>query len=169
MVLLKDFTTEGFTFFTNYSSRKGQELESNPQAALLFYWDRMSRQVRIEGRVKRIEREKSVEYFSMRPFGSRVSAYISDQSKVIPSRQHLIDLQCETMEKFNSDQHVPAPDNWGGYVLVPDEIEFWQGNDIRLHDRLRFRRLRDVESVVESGSDLVVVGENGWVIERLAP
>ena len=166
MVLLKDYTEKGFTFFTNYSSRKGQELEQNPQASLCFYWDVMSRQVRVDGRVVKIDRDLSVEYFGKRPFNSRISALVSEQSKVVACRQELSDAQKQAAEKYENDQNgVPTPENWGGYLLIPDEVEFWRGNDIRLHDRLRFRRLRDGEQVGETG----VLGENGWVIERLAP
>ncbi|CAF1018827.1 unnamed protein product [Brachionus calyciflorus] len=165
MVLLKDFTDAGFSFFTNYASRKGEELAQNPQASLCFYWDVMSRQIRIDGKVVKIEREKSHEYFSKRPLKSRISAYISDQSKVIKDKQYLIDLQQQAMREFEPTQTVPTPENWGGYLLLPEEIEFWQGNDIRLHDRLRFRKLKEGEQLGE----FAIQAENGWIIERLVP
>jgi pyridoxamine 5'-phosphate oxidase len=127
MVLLKDYTDDGFTFFTNYTSKKGQDLEANPNCSLLFYWDVMSRQIRIDGTVTKVSREKSIQYFSKRPLNSRISAYISDQSKVIKDKQYLIDLQQKATKEFSADNNVPCPENWGGYLVVPHEIEFWQG------------------------------------------
>lgn len=167
MVLLKNFDDKGFTFFTNYNGRKAQELEANPQASLLFYWDVMSRQVRIDGKVRRVSREESDAYFSKRPFNSRVSAYISDQSKVVPNKEYLLQLREKAIEEFGPEQKIPCPDFWGGYLIEPEEFEFWQGNDIRLHDRLRFRRLQEGEKIEENSS--AILGEKGWVIERLAP
>jgi pyridoxamine 5'-phosphate oxidase len=166
MVLLKDFSDKGFSFFTNYSSKKGQELDANPQASICFYWDVMSRQIRIDGRVAKISREESIEYFGKRPLKSRVSALISDQSKVIKNKDVLIEMQKEAMEKYEPGNDCPTPDNWGGYLLIPEEFEFWQGNDIRLHDRLRFRKPQENEKLNE---EMYTPGENGWIIERLAP
>lgn len=163
MVLLKDFSDKGFTFFTNYTSKKGKELEKNPQCSLLFYWDIMSRQIRMDGRAVKIDRDTSIEYFSKRPLKSRVSALISDQSKVIPNRKVLVDAQQEATKKYEGDGIVPCPENWGGYLFVPDVFEFWQGNDIRLHDRLVFSRKTVTDDKTQTE------GENGWVIERLAP
>ena len=118
MVLLKDFSDAGFTFFTNYQSKKGKELEANPQASICFYWDVMSRQIRIEGKVSKIEREKSVEYFSKRPLNSRVSAFISEQSKVIKDRQVLIDSQKEAVRKYQDDNSVPCPEEWVSFIFL---------------------------------------------------
>ena len=109
MVLLKDFSDAGFTFFTNYASKKGRELAENPRASLCFYWDVMSRQVRIDGRVAKIDRAQSIEYFSKRPLKSRISALISDQSQVIPDKQYLIDLQQEAKAKYEESNQVPTP------------------------------------------------------------
>lgn len=166
MVLLKDFDDKGFVFFTNYTSRKGQELTENPQASLCFYWDIISRQIRIDGKVTKISREESESYFNKRPLNSRVSAFISDQSKVIKDKEYLIGLQQEAVGKYKENNNVPTPENWGGYLLIPEDIEFWQGNDIRLHDRLRFRKNQENEDL---NSENITVGENGWIIERLAP
>jgi pyridoxamine 5'-phosphate oxidase len=143
MVLLKDFSSDGFTFFTNYTSRKGQELAENPHASICFYWDVMSRQIRIDGTVSKVPREKSVEYFSKRPLNSRISAFISDQSKVIKDKQVLFDLQQDALKKYQADNNVPCPENWGGYVLVPNEIEFWQGIHNYSFILFKFRRYHE--------------------------
>jgi pyridoxamine 5'-phosphate oxidase len=150
MVLLKGFDEQGFIFYTNYSSRKGRQLESNPHAALAFYWKEFERQVRIEGIVKKVAEQESDNYFSSRPGPSQVSAIISPQSEIIPNRQFLIDLQ-ERFLQSNADHHS-RPQHWGGYRLKPNMIEFWQGRPGRLHDRIRYR-----------------LSNSNWVIERLAP
>jgi pyridoxamine-phosphate oxidase len=165
MVLLKDFNYNGFTFFTNYDSRKGHDLKENPYAAMLFYWDALSRQVRIEGKVEKISSEESKSYFSKRPRNSQLSAAISDQSKVITNREELVAKRAKFNSK-NVDAQIEMPSNWGGYILIPDQFEFWQGNNIRLHDRLRFRRISHNENI---NSPSITAGENGWVIERLEP
>jgi pyridoxamine 5'-phosphate oxidase len=151
-VLLRGCDERGFTFFTNYLSRKGRELEANPQAALVFHWQPLERQVRVEGSVERVSDEESDAYFQSRPTGSRLGAWASPQSEVIPGRE-VLDTRCRELEVRYSDGQIPRPENWGGYRLIPKSFEFWQGRPNRLHDRLRFRRS----------------GDGAWLIERLAP
>jgi len=150
VVLLKEFGKHGFVFYTNYESRKGRELEANPYAAMLFYWPGLERQVRIEGKVKRVSREVSEAYFDSRPEGSKLSAIISPQSRTIPSRGMLESLAGDYLR---SGQPLKMPDSWGGYALQPDRFEFWQGRKNRLHDRL-------VYELDEQGV---------WKLSRLAP
>ena len=151
IVLLKSFDEGGFVFYTNYNSRKGIELEENARACLLFYWPALWRQVRIEGTVERVSAEESDQYFQSRPLGSKIGAWASDQSTKIENRAALE----KRFEKFNSQfgDNVPRPPHWGGYRVKPSLIEFWQGQENRLHDRLRY----------------ALSDDGGWVIERLAP
>jgi pyridoxamine 5'-phosphate oxidase len=151
IVLLRAYDERGFAFFTNYESRKGRELNSNPHAALVFHWHELERQVRIEGQVDRVSPEESDAYFQSRPALSRLSARASRQSEVITSRQAL-EASCKAIEERYPDGQIPRPEFWGGYRVIPESVEFWQGRPSRLHDRLRFRR--------EHGA---------WVIERLSP
>ena len=151
IVLLKSFDDRGFVFFTNYESRKGKELAENPRACLLFYWSQLWRQVRIDGVVEKISAAESEEYFQSRPLGSKLGAWASNQSEVVASRETLEARFAEMQKRFGED--VPRPEHWGGYCLKPDSIEFWQGRENRLHDRLRYS----------------LGGDGGWVIERLAP
>lgn len=151
MVLLKGFDAHGFVFFTNYKSRKGRELGINARASLLFYWGTLERQVRIEGRIAKVSRRESEGYFRTRPRGSQLSAWASPQSEVLADRAD-IELRYATAAEKYPDE-VQRPPYWGGYRLVPAAIEFWQGREDRLHDRLRYRRARD----------------GRWRIERLAP
>ena len=148
MLLLKGVDERGFSFFTGYDSRKGQELEANPRGALVFYWQPLGRQVRIEGTVRRLPAEESDAYWATRPPRSRAAAAASHQSEVIEDRDGL-DAE---FERLLPGDEVPRPERWGGYVLEPDTIELWQHRDDRLHDRYRFTRARE-----------------GWRVERLAP
>ena len=150
MVLVKGYDEHGFLFHSNYESRKGRELDVNPRAALLFYWHPLGRQVRVEGTVERVARDESERYFRTRPPRARVAAAASRQSAVIASRDELEARFDELLAEHGED--VPLPNDWGGYRLVPETIEFWQHRDDRLHDRLRYRRER-----------------GAWALERLAP
>ena len=151
MVLLKEFDERGFVFYTNYDSRKSRELEENPVAALLFYWASLDRQIRISGKVQRITHAESEAYFRTRPLDSRLGAWASDQSAVIPDRSVLENRMKSLAAKYENKE-IPLPPNWGGYRLAPDSFEFWQSRLSRLHDRLRYRML-----------------DGKWIIERLAP
>lgn len=137
IVLLKGFDGEGFRFFTNYNSRKGRELENNPHASLCFFWPELERQVRIEGQVSKLSREESEEYFSSRPRLSRLGAWASNQSAELASREELEQNFKEVREKFDN-QPIPTPDYWGGFLLIPSAIEFWQGREGRMHDRILY-------------------------------
>ncbi|MBV9574183.1 MAG: pyridoxamine 5'-phosphate oxidase, partial [Acidobacteriales bacterium] len=153
IVLLKELSPDGFVFYTNYTSRKGAEIEANPHVALTFYWAELERQVRVEGQVAKVSREKSEAYFRGRPKGSRLGALASHQSEVLPSRKPLEAKLEELQWKYADIKDVPVPDWWGGYCVRPEAVEFWQGRENRLHDRLLYRR----------------TNENNWVIERLSP
>jgi pyridoxamine 5'-phosphate oxidase len=152
VVLLKGYGQEGFVFFTNYQSAKGRQLDAHPYACLVFYWKELERQVRIEGRVSRISEKESDHYFSSRPEGSKIGAWASPQSQVIPDRHFLERLASDAGHRFEG-RFVERPRHWGGYCVVPDRVEFWQGRASRLHDRIRY-------SHDETGL---------WKIERLAP
>ena len=151
-VLLKEFDERGFTFFTNYNSRKSTQMHDNPRAALLFWWPPLERQVRIEGAVVRTTEEESDIYFATRPRGSQLGAWASEQSKVIAGRGDL-DARFEELSKCYREGAIPRPPHWGGYRVIPILFEFWQGRPDRLHDRFCYR-LREA---------------NDWVIERLSP
>ncbi len=142
MVLLKGFDQKGFVFYTNYRSRKARELEENPRAALVFHWAALQRQVRIEGTVIKVSKEESEAYFRSRPRGSRIGAWASRQSSELADRGELEQREKFYREKF-SGQEIPLPEFWGGYRLMPERIEFWQGRINRLHDRIDFRRQND--------------------------
>ena len=137
IVLLRDFSDRGFSFFTSYSSRKGEELEQNNHAAMTFFWNELYRQVRIGGKVYRLPAEESDAYFMSRPRQSQISALVSQQSRELDNRAMLERMAAEAEEKYR-DRPVPRPENWGGYYLAPDYVEFWQGREHRLHDRLRY-------------------------------
>ena len=150
-VLLKGVDARGFAFYTDYRSRKGAELDANPRAALAFWWGELERQVRVAGRVERVSREESAAYYATRPLGSRLGAWTSRQSSVIPDRGWLERELAEAERRFAGGE-PPLPEHWGGYRVVPDELELWQGRPSRLHDRVRYRR-----------------SESGGVVERLSP
>jgi len=151
MVLLKGADERGFVFFTGYVSRKAAELDANPRAALLFHWDALGRQVRIEGRVARVAGQESDAYFATRPRGAQLAAEASQQSSVLRDRAEIDDRVAE-LAREHEGSSVRRPDHWGGYRLVPETYEFWQHRDDRLHDRLRYRR-----------------ANGAWVVERLSP
>jgi pyridoxamine 5'-phosphate oxidase len=153
VVLLRGFDARGFCFYTNYGSHKGRELTANPHAALTFHWPDLERQIRIEGRVERTTAAESDEYFRTRPSTSRIGAWSSPQSEVISDRGSLEALFARFRADHPDDSAIPRPPNWGGFRVVPERIEFWQGRPSRLHDRLRFRRDAD----------------GAWILERLAP
>lgn len=151
VVLLKGCDERGFLFFSHYTGRKGRELSENPRAALVFYWPALDRQVRVEGTVERSAPEDSDAYFRSRPLGSRLSAFVSRQSETVANREELERAVQEAAQRFG--EAVPRPDSWGGFRVVPEEIELWQGRESRLHDRFRYRRQP----------------EGGWTIDRLSP
>jgi pyridoxamine 5'-phosphate oxidase len=151
IILLKGLDERGFIFFTNYDSRKGREIAENPKASLVFYWQQLERQICIAGSIKKISREESEKYFKSRPRGSQLAAWASNQSDVVADRAALKAKWSEMEKKFPND--VPLPPNWGGYVLKPERIEFWQGRASRLHDRFCYTRQKN----------------NFWKLERLAP
>ena len=141
VVLLKEFNESGFTFFTNYLSRKGREISENPNATLLFWWREFERQVRIEGKIEKISRKDSEEYFNLRPLKSRYGALASNQSAVVESRK-VLEKRFLTLEK-QFGENPPTPENWGGYKLTPSKFEFWQGRRDRLHDRICYEKIKE--------------------------
>ena len=152
IVLLKSFSADGFVFFTNYNSQKGIELQENPFASLVFFWKELERQVRISGRVEKVSAAESDAYFHSRPEGSRIGAWASPQSSVIASRE-VIETNITMIEQQFTEGEISRPPHWGGYVVIPEVIEFWQGRPSRLHDRIQYSKMA-------AGS---------WKVERLAP
>lgn len=151
IVLLKGFDENGFSFYTNYLSQKGKEMKKNPQACLVFFWAELERQVRIEGKVEKLDKEASEKYFHSRPKGSQIGAIVSPQSQIIPNR-NILETKVEELNVIYQDKTIPKPAHWGGYIVKPTSIEFWQGRTSRLHDRIKY--------------DLI----NGkWQTTRLAP
>jgi len=151
IVLLKGFNQEGFTFYTNYNSHKGKELTENPFAALVFFWAELERQVRIEGSVTKIDPQISDQYFHSRPVGSQIGAIASPQSSIIESRD-LLEVKVNQLTAELQDKEIPRPEHWGGYIVKPTTIEFWQGRASRLHDRINYHLV-----------------DGNWMINRLAP
>jgi pyridoxamine 5'-phosphate oxidase len=152
MVLLRGFDERGLVFYTNHESRKGAELAANPQAALVLYWQQVDRQVRVEGAVERVPEEESRAYFRTRPHGSRLAAWASPQSRPLTGRAELTARYAEIESRFAGAEDVPLPPFWGGYRVVADAVEFWQGGEHRLHDRIRYER-----------------GAGAWTRTRLGP
>jgi pyridoxamine 5'-phosphate oxidase len=153
IVLLRGYDERGFCFFSNYSSQKGRELAANPHAAVTFHWVELERQVRISGRVERVTAAESDDYFQSRPSQSQIGAWSSPQSNVIPSRDTLEQFFNEYQERYSDETAIPRPEHWGGYRVIPERIEFWQGRPNRLHDRLQFSR----------------IDQGPWALDRLAP
>jgi len=151
ILLLKGFDENGFVFFTNYASRKGKEMAENPQASMVFFWPELERQVRIDGLITKVTEEASTAYFHSRPKGSQIGATASPQSSVIPNRE-LLENRVQELTAVYANQEIPKPGHWGGYLLEPTQIEFWQGRPSRLHDRITYTNI--------NGS---------WAITRLAP
>lgn len=154
IVLLKEFNEQGLVFFTNYTSNKGQQLAAHPYACLVFSWLELQRQVKVEGKVEKITPEASTAYFQSRPRGSQIGAWASPQSSIIESREVLERRQEELEAKFAGQEVIPRPAYWGGFIVIPDLIEFWQGRPSRLHDRVQYSRQEKA---------------GNWKIERLAP
>ena len=152
VLLLKGYDEHGFTFFTNYSSQKGEDLEVNPLAAMTIFWKTLHKQIRVEGRVERIDREASVAYFQSRPRDSQLGAWASSQSQLLSGPEVLKAAFEEVKVRFEGEEVIPCPEDWGGYLLVPNAIEFWQGRPNRLHDRFRYERR-----------------EGQWFVDRLWP
>jgi pyridoxamine 5'-phosphate oxidase len=152
IVLLKGFDEKGFVFYTNYESAKGKELAINPNACLVFFWKELERQVRICGTVEKLSAEMSDAYFNSRPLGSRIGALVSNQSSVIENRS-ILEQKTEQLTKLAETEPITRPNHWGGYLVIPGSIEFWQGRANRLHDRLKYTKQE----------------QNTWRIERLAP
>lgn len=152
IVLLKFYAEDGFTFYTNYNSSKARQLEKHPYASMTFHWRSQERQVRIKGKVSKVDPLISDEYFKERPLGSRIGAWASPQSQEIPNREFLDERVSEIKDRFSENENIPRPDFWGGYLLSPTRLEFWQGRPSRLHDRIVY--------------DLV---DGQWQIRRLAP
>lgn len=152
MVLLKDYDERGFVFFSNYESHKGQQLEENPWGAIVFWWAELERQVRIEGPVEKTSPPESDIYFHSRPQGSQLGAWVSNQSQVIDSRE-VLEQRLQQLKQEYENKEIPRPPHWGGFRVIPTEIEFWQGRPSRLHDRLLYRRRDD----------------GSWRIQRLSP
>lgn len=152
VVLLKAIENGGFSFYTNYESAKAKEIDSNPHVSMTFLWLELERQVRINGAAAKLPRDISQAYFQSRPRESQIGAWVSPQSRVIPDRKYIEDKMANLIREFEGMEKIPLPENWGGYLIIPHEIEFWQGRPNRLHDRIRYSR-----------------SETEWKIERLAP
>lgn len=154
VVLLKDLNAQGFSFYTNYKSKKSSDIEQHPVASLLFFWPELERQVRISGSIEKLSPEAADAYFSERPYESKVGAHASIQSAVVESREKLEAAFSKALAEFSATKEVPRPAHWGGYIVVPQRMEFWQGRSSRLHDRFRYRKDTQTQQ---------------WTIERLMP
>lgn len=165
MVLLKGFGDDGFRFFTHYSSQKGRNIEENSKVAMLFYWDSFNRQVRVEGKAQKLPEQLGIDYFKRRPQSSQIGAAISDQSSLIESRELLM-KKYEDLKDELGEKSPEKPKTWGGYLVVPERFEFWQGNTNRVHDRIMFRRANEADQV---DGKLTKLAENGWLMERMLP
>ncbi|CAF1204162.1 unnamed protein product [Rotaria sp. Silwood1] len=166
-LLMKDFDENGFKFYTNYDSRKGKELEENPFASMCFYWPSMSRSIRIDGRVEKLSDVESTEYFNSRPIDSQISACISKQSQPVPNRQYLLD---QRQKYIDNSLHVQKPERWGGFLVIPHTVEFYQGQTNRLSDRIQFRRISsESDKNISIDSNVTHQGTHGWIYERLSP
>ncbi len=165
IVLLKGYNPEGFIFFTNYESDKGKNLAQNPNAALVFFWKELERQIRIEGTVQKVSAEESDRYFNSRPASSRIGAWASPQSAVIENRL-VIEQNVERYTSIFANDSIERPDHWGGYIVKPTSIEFWQGRSSRLHDRIRYKL---ETSGYNAATDTRTRTDANWKIERLAP
>ena len=163
IVLLKGYNPNGFIFFTNYESDKGKNLAQNPNAALVFFWKELERQIRIEGTVQKVSAQESDRYFNSRPASSRIGAWASPQSAVIENRL-VIEQNVERYSSIFANDSIERPDHWGGYIVKPTSIEFWQGRSSRLHDRIRYKlETSDYNAATDTRTDA------NWTIERLAP
>lgn len=163
IVLLKGYNSEGFIFFTNYESDKGKNLAQNPNAALVFFWKELERQIRIEGTVQKVSAQESDRYFNSRPASSRIGAWASPQSAVIENRL-VIEQNVERYTSIFANDSIERPDHWGGYIVKPTSIEFWQGRSSRLHDRIRYKlETSGYNAATDTRTDA------NWKIERLAP
>ncbi len=165
IVLLKGYNPEGFIFFTNYESDKGKNLAQNPNAALVFFWKELERQIRIEGTVQKVSAEESDRYFNSRPASSRIGAWASPQSAVIENRL-VIEQNVERYTSIFTNDSIERPDHWGGFIVKPTSIEFWQGRSSRLHDRIRYKL---ETSGYNAATDTRTRTDANWKIERLAP
>jgi pyridoxamine 5'-phosphate oxidase len=153
IVLLKEYSAQGFIFYSNYQSRKGREIAENPHVALLFWWEALERQVRIEGKIKKLSAEKSTEYFHTRPRGAQIAALISQQSQPLPDLAAFQNHYQQRCQQYAEETTIPRPEHWGGYLVLPEHFEFWQGRENRLHDRFQYNK-----------------NPNGqWAITRLFP
>ncbi|RNA39320.1 pyridoxine-5 -phosphate oxidase-like [Brachionus plicatilis] len=162
MIQVGDFSDKGFLFFTNYDSKKAKELSQNKQCSLCFYWDHLDRQIVLKGRAEKIKEHESMDYFSRCPVAQQIKSLSSVQGKIIKDKQELVDRQQRLAKEFETTKKMPVPETYCGYLFIPDEFDFWQGNQDDIDDRLRFRKKHEHED-----QELVTPGEGFWVIERL--
>ncbi|WP_066951798.1 pyridoxamine 5'-phosphate oxidase [Streptomyces lushanensis] len=170
-VLMKAYDGRGFVFFTNYTSRKGREIEANPYVSLLFPWHPLARQIIVTGTAARVGRDETAGYFRTRPHGSQLGAWASDQSAPVDSRETLLHRYESLSTRYPEGEQVPVPPRWGGFRVTPETVEFWQGHENRLHDRLRYVREESVAGATGAGAETAGTGTaaGGWRTERLCP